>query len=750
MFFRFSFLLFFAFSVARAACNDFEIFANQTSLGCSSTVNIDAIYGNPLKFSISPADGNIKWKTPTDIVIGTESEYTPIFAENKDQTITYTVERNGISKKINVSFHQSFLVSFDTDGGEPSISPQRVQKGRSPKEPTETLTKAGYTFDGWDLENIFSLTYITKDTTIKAKWIIENYTIRYIPNGGTMIPESPPISYNIESKTIVLPLFAERCGYKFEGWFDNSSSSGMPVTTLPSGSMGNKTFYARWTNVPDTPNINMLTYSQPSASNKIYDGLPAARVTASETICPMGAITILYNDSKIEPKNAGIYQVYASIEANKNYIAANILLGNLTISKANATFNVAATVNNKEYDGTTAATIKSIVFTPTSALYGTDVISSSDYSASANFSNPNVGTSSVNLSVDWLDGTLSQNYNLAIGTTAQISATITKTKNAMLEITAKDYELFSPDPHEITIYKSSYISDSDVRIEYKREGEANFVSMQKPNKVGNWSVRAIVDGNANYEGKTAEANFVVTRGNAATVAGFDLDPALSDKRRKYYVAKAGLCEIKNTKINITLEDPDITLIYENLPQKGELDESGFVQYEILYTFVKPPGLDTLIYKLLSKDNSQESDTILIETHIPFGNIVMRKWNNVLFVNNNPKTNGGYDIKDFKWFKNDIKVSDLQFYSAGPRSTDTLSSNDIYKVVMQTAKGIRLSTCEDKASNAKIKALDQALKPKKVIQVLGIKEKPLNPGSKVYNLKGKLTKETPAGVYIVEE
>jgi len=737
-----------AFSIAKAACNDFEIFANQVSLGCNSTLNIDAIYGNPLILSISPTDGNIKW-TSSNIVLGTEPEYTPI-PENKDQTVTYIVERNGVPKRINVSFYQSFLVSFDTDGGEPSIPSQRVRRGFSPKQPTETLTKAGYTFDGWNLENSFGLTYITKDITIKAKWIVENYTIRYFPNGGTMIPDSPPTSYNIESKPIALPNFAERCGYKFEGWFDNPTSSGTPITMLPTGSMGNKNFYAKWTNIPDTPKVNMLTYSQPSASNKTYDGRPATPVTVSKTVCPMGAITILYNDSKIEPKNAGIYQVYASIEANNIYTAANVLLGNLTISKANATFNVSATVNDKEYDGTTAATIKNIAFTPTSALYGTDEITESDYSATANFSNPNVGTYSVDLSVTWLDGLLSQNYNIDIGTTAQISATITRSKSAILKIEAKDYELFSPDPHEITIYKSSYINDSDVRIEYKREGEANFVAMQKPNKVGNWSVRAIVDGNANYEGKTAEANFVVTRGNTVTIAGFNLDSALSDKQRKYYVAGAGLCEIKDTKINIILEDPDVTLMYENFPQKGELDESGFVQYEIPYTFVKPPGLDTLFYKLLSKDNSVESDTILIETHIPFGNIVMRKWDNVLFVNNNPKTNGGYDIKDFKWFKNNVEISDAQFYSAGPKSTDILNSNDIYKVVMQTAKGIRISTCEDNASNAKIKVLDQVLKPKKVIQVLGIKEKSLNPGSKIYNLKGKLTKETPAGVYIVEE
>ena len=953
---------FFAFSFARAACPDFEIFANGTSLGCNADVSKNVMYGNPLVFSISPTTGDIKWRATTDIIIVAGPVYTPIL-ENIYKTIQYIVERDGIQKTINVNVQvrPRYTVSFETDGGTPTDIPQQsVLKDSLAKRPTETLTKAGYDFEDWNFD--FS-TPITEDTTIMAKWKIKTYTvsfnsdggssvpsqkvkynemaieptppptktgydfdgwsfdfntpitdnmtikakwniqvykvsfdsdggspvpeiqnvpygskvtsptpptkadydlegwllngskynfstqvtknidliaswiphpysityniyegtcascpasytiesplitlpaptktgyefkgwfndqsfsiaastipagstgdktfyakwdiitynITYTPNGGTMITTSPPASYNINSPTITLPTFNERCGYKFDGWFDNSGFSGTEIKTIPSGSTGNKTLYAKWTNTPDTPKKEMLSYSLPS--NKNYDASPIASIIVSSTsTCPMGAITTLYNDATEPPKNAGTYQVYASISQNENYTAAKISLGSITINKASVTFNFTATVNDKEYDATTVATIKSIDFTPTSALYGTDKLDTSDYSVvSADFDKPDAGTHKINLNVIWLNGPLSQNYNLT-KIIAPISATITKATNIILKIEAKNYELSDPSLPNITISKSDYINNSDVKIEYKREEDALYVPMKRPDRIGNWNVRATVNGNANYEGKTAEASFVVTRGNATridhnidfTSLGFDLDDTLSNKNeyRRYYVANPKLCKIKSdstTKIKITINEPDIAVprINNILLDKDSILENV---YYYKHTFVKS-GLDTIIYKLLSQDGVyEESDTILIETPIPFKSIVGQKWNNVLFVNNNKITSGYYEFTDFNWFINNSEIGNYsQYYSAGPSSADTLNPNDIYKVVMHTAEGIRISTCESKEIEVPTQPLKKRIKTTK--QVLGIKEKSLNSSSKIYNLNGKLTKEIPAGVYIVEE
>jgi hypothetical protein len=233
--------------------------------------------------------------------------------------------------------------------------------------------------------------------------------------------------------------------------------------------------------------------------------------------------------------------------------------------------------------------------------------------------------------------------------------------------------------------------------------------------------------------------------------GFDFDPALSNKQRHYFVANSSLCKkMKKTTIYIGVK-PDIILRIGKSPQKST-DEDGLL-YEILFTFNDTlPGLDTLVYELISKDGSRsEFHTILAETPIPFEDLVRQKWNNLLFVNNNPKENGGYEFTDFKWFRNNDEnsISDLQFYPVKP-GLATLNPKDTLRVVMQTAEGIRVSTCEGHAKdNAKNTDLAKAPK-KRSKQVLGTKEKTLNYSSKIYNLGGKLTKETPAGVYIVEE
>jgi uncharacterized repeat protein (TIGR02543 family) len=787
----------FAFSFARAACTDFEIFANGKSLGCGNPVSVEITYRDPLILSIDPKDGKIEWKA-TDLIAIDTTNYTYIpIQKNIDGTITYIVERNGVSKTININMHSSYIVSFNTDGGTPAIiPPQIVQKNGIAKAPTETLTKIGYDFDGWDFD--FSIPII-KDTTVKAKWKIKiltvtfnsdgsfltsqnvnynstasppatlptkanydldgwllngskynlntpvkeditlnanwvphPYTITCNANGGTA---SCPQSYTIESPLITLPA-PVRTGYDFNGWFDNPGPSGIAVPTIPAGSTGEKNFYAKWTPHPYsiTCNANGGTASCPQSYT--IESPPITLPEPTRASCDFSGWF-----EKSDFSGAAVTAIPTGSIGDKTYYA-----------KWTITFDISVAVEGKEYDGTTTAKITNISFTPAG------IITENDYSASANFANPDIGPQNVTLNLTW-NNSSSQNYKPVTGNIAPISATITKAKT-LLDIDVKDYELSDRIPPKIIKEKTSpYIKDSDVRYEYKREDSVKF-SIQIPNRIGTWTVMATVDETANYEGKTVEKSFVVIRGNATTVlhniafdtTGFYLDSAMTGKQRRYYVAGSSLCSIKSTVIYITIIEP---YIYLREGKKGENmqieshPEADGLHYKIPFSFGKP-GVDTLFYELHSEDNKySELDTILIETPVPFDTVVGQKWNNVLFVNNNRQTNGGYEFTDFKWFRNndEISIGNLQYYSAGPSNADALDPSDIYKIVMQTKEGIRISTCE---GNATIKVPAQTLKPALKKQVFGIREKSLNSGSKVYNLNGKLTKETSAGVYIVEE
>lgn len=56
-----------------------------------------------------------------------------------------------------------------------------------------------------------------------------------------------PAKYTCVQETITLPT-PQKLGYIFEGWYTKEDCSGTAVTQIAKGSMGNKTFYAKWNN----------------------------------------------------------------------------------------------------------------------------------------------------------------------------------------------------------------------------------------------------------------------------------------------------------------------------------------------------------------------------------------------------------------------------------------------------------------------------------------------------------------------
>ena len=79
-----------------------------------------------------------------------------------------------------------------------------------------------------------------------------NYDITYNLNGGTL-PEGYPATYTIQSDDVILPTPTKE-NSRFLGWFDNSGLTGSPVTTIPHGSTGAKTFWASWETIVNPAN----------------------------------------------------------------------------------------------------------------------------------------------------------------------------------------------------------------------------------------------------------------------------------------------------------------------------------------------------------------------------------------------------------------------------------------------------------------------------------------------------------------
>jgi uncharacterized repeat protein (TIGR02543 family) len=663
-----------------------------------------------------------------------------------------------------------YTITFDSQGGGAVSPPTLMVTYNLPVGgPLPEPTKAGYDFSGWysavsgGVKYTDATVYQTADDiTLYARWTPKRFTINFDVNSldGTVSPGSKEVTYTLAVGTLPTPI---RAAHKFIGWFDAPSGGTEYNENKIYSIIGSITLYAKWEFIKGTaPKANMLNFTIPSGL--IYNGAPIVSLpTASQkpgVYGMFGAITILYDGKNTLPKNAGTYAISAFIDlhASGDYDSATVSLGSMTIAKAPTTSSIIfVIVKSKTYNAETTAEIDDIAFN-ISPLYASDAVSPSDYSISANFALPDVGTGiTVNGAISWLlDGPLSKNYSINPSPlTFTTTADITQATGELRIIDALSNYEYTKDHANPTVSKNSFIPDGVIIFEYKRDGESDGAySIYPPNRVGNWFVRATLPATANYTGDMDFKLFSVTRGNAKLVKHkiefsedyFTKDSDLSDKSQIYYVAN--LCEIKNTTITITItEEPDIVLKLGNDSPHKKGDENLGYYYEIPFGFGKP-GLDTLIYTMLSTDNIySESDTLLIETPIPFESITKQKWNNIILINNNPQDNGGYEFTDFRWIKNDSLIDSLQFYSAGPKATDVLDINDVYKVTMRTKDGIRISTCE---GNPKIITLPIAEKSSVTKQVLGINGKAAKPEQKVYNVYGAQRKNTPAGVYIVKD
>jgi|GEM_PF-2173531 len=695
----------------------------------SKTVTYDAAIGFLETLSELTDYDFVGWFTTADTTGGTKYTATTPYTINSNTTLYARWE---IKK---------FTIRWILDGA-------TIRADDDVPYGTTTLTPPptpGYTIDSWN-----SSFPIDMDYDFIADWSLIPYTITYNANGGTIDPSSPN-GYNIKSGTVTLLPATKNC-IGFDGWFDNASFTGFPISSfIPNATnLGDKTFYAKWADKM-IPTTDDLDYTIPSTTT--YSGyeqpITQPSLNPASSACGLEAPTILYNGISTPPKNAGSYTVQASFGESGNYKAATITLGTLDIDKATIpTPNVSATVTDKAYDATTTAQITDISLDV--QLLGDDQISPSNYSiTSPNFDDANAGQAkTVTANITWnLPNYDTQSWPTTITTTANI----TKATGYLVIQAPESYELSNPISPSI-LEKNSFVAANLVYWEYRRIG-SNEYSTTLPRRVGEWIVKAWFNETDNYTGAADSAEFFVERGNATTVAhnitigeNFDPEPTLSNNQLNYFAANA--CNLKNANIHITIIEEDIFLTMGNSTNPpNSIDENGFYHYIIPRTFDKL-GQDTVIYTLRSSDGIySEQDTIIIEIPIPFENLTMQKWNNVLFINNNPLTNGGYEFKDFQWFKNGNTIGEMQFYSAGPSSKDTLNPNDIYKVIMHTTNGMRISTCEGNSKSETKLGLTRSDYQK---QVLGINGKTAKTGSKVYNIKGRPIKNTPAGIYIVGE
>ena len=155
------------------------------------------------------------------------------------------------------SLNGMLVITFDPDNEDQSIT-QKVnwsKDGVALTAPDPVPTKEGHSLDGWYYDNNGTETKWNFDTdtvkctmTLKAKWELSTYSVTLQTDGGTIASGKEVTGFTYGTGA-VLPTAADitREGYRFDGWYADSSFSGSPITEISATETGNKTFYAKWT-----------------------------------------------------------------------------------------------------------------------------------------------------------------------------------------------------------------------------------------------------------------------------------------------------------------------------------------------------------------------------------------------------------------------------------------------------------------------------------------------------------------------
>ena len=148
------------------------------------------------------------------------------------------------------------VITFDPDNGDQSIT-QKVnwsKDGATLTAPDPVPTKEGHSIEGWYYDNNGTETKWNFDTntvkctmTLKAKWELSTYSVTLQTDGGTIASGKEVTGYTYGTGA-VLPAADDitREGYRFDGWYADTSFSGSRVTEITGTDTGDKVFYAKW------------------------------------------------------------------------------------------------------------------------------------------------------------------------------------------------------------------------------------------------------------------------------------------------------------------------------------------------------------------------------------------------------------------------------------------------------------------------------------------------------------------------
>ena len=194
--------------------------------------------------------------------------------------------------------------------------------------------------------NLYIGTLMTT-ASLNGKTLQPAYTITYHLGDGDGINGNPAF-YTINTETFTLTDPSKE-GYLFCGWFSDAEFTTAATTTITKGSMGDKTFYAKWKKLMTNADISITIPKQTYTGDELT---PEITVTDGETTLTLDTdYTVTAPNGPIQ--DAGSYNY--TISGMGNY--AGETTATFTIEKATPTVNAPTAVEDLVYNGSAPALV---------------------------------------------------------------------------------------------------------------------------------------------------------------------------------------------------------------------------------------------------------------------------------------------------------------------------------------------------------------------------------------------------------
>ena len=234
--------------------------ANTLAVHTTDEVNWDlatTITGGttPYSFEIKSWPGK-----PEGISLSSEGVLTGTFTAAGEHTFTVTVTDSGkgddaktddFTYTITVTVKPRSITYMHGEETLNGLEPSEYMPGTATNLPVTATAPNGYEFGGWyDNAGLTgdAVTSIsaeeTEDLIFYAKFTPIVYSITYM-DGDAPMEGLAPATYTIVSGA-TLPATATKDGNDFCGWYANLGLTEGPVTTIASGTIDNKIFWAKW------------------------------------------------------------------------------------------------------------------------------------------------------------------------------------------------------------------------------------------------------------------------------------------------------------------------------------------------------------------------------------------------------------------------------------------------------------------------------------------------------------------------